>query len=554
MLAFDFTLPPGGRTDICLSLEAAFDGLRLPVPLGCDSAGSQPEFDRKTRAFFDATTAVGDGTSPALPILSVLTRAREDLAALRLFDLDHGTDAWVPAAGLPIYIALFGRDVLTAAWQSALLGPQLLRGALTELAHWAGRADDPWRDEQPGKLLHEAHTGPAAVLGQIPQERYYGSITTSGFYPVILSTLWHWTGDRALVEPFVPTALEALAWLDRHGDLNDDGFYEYLTRSSAGVKHQAWKDSHDAIVDGDGREVEPPIATCEEQAFVYVAKLHLAELVWWLGDRDIARRLWREARELKARFNDRFWNDRLGYVVMGLGPDGRQIASVGSNPGHCLAAGIIDDDLVGRTADRLLAPDLFSGWGIRTLSSSHPAFNPYSYHRGSVWPVEQGSFALGFARYGLHAHLSRLARGLFDAAALFEHHRLPELFTGHALGPDQPFPALYPQANSPQAWSASALILTLQTLLGVYPYAPLRLLLVDPHLPEWLPAVTLHGLTVGDARADIRFEREPSGRTGYTVLNREGTLHVARQPSPWSLTAGAGERLRDALESLLPGH
>jgi glycogen debranching enzyme len=275
---------------------------------------------------------------------------------------------------------------------------------------------------------------------------------------------------------------------------------------------------------------------------------------WWLDRKDIAGRLWREARDLKQRFNDRFWMQPEGFYAMGLGADGRLIRSISSNPGHCLAAGIVDSERAAVTADRLMAPDLFSGWGIRTLSAQHPAYNPYSYHRGSVWPVEQGSFAIGFLRYGLHDHLCRLGRAVFEAAALFEHERLPELFAGHARTADQPFPALYPQGNSPQAWSASALFVIVQALLGLYPYAPLRTLLLDPHLPEWLPSLTLRGLRVGEASVDLEFTRTERGRTDYRVLDTRGTLHVVRQPSPWSLTAGVGERIRDVIESLLPGH
>jgi glycogen debranching enzyme len=206
---------------------------------------------------------------------------------------------------------------------------------------------------------------------------------------------------------------------------------------------------------------------------------------------------------------------------------------------------------VPRTADRLLGEDLFSGWGIRTLSARHPAYNPYSYHRGSVWPVEQGSFALGFLRYGLHHHLERLARSQFEAARLFEHYRLPELFAGHPRDADHPFPANYPQACFPQAWSASAVVCLVQSLLGLYPYAPLKLLLVDPHLPEWLPELTLERVRVGQAVATLRFWRDGE-RTRWDVGKQEGTLHVVHQPSPWSLTAGFAERVKDALMSLLP--
>jgi glycogen debranching enzyme len=221
--------------------------------------------------------------------------------------------------------------------------------------------------------------------------------------------------------------------------------------------------------------------------------------------------------------------------------------------GHCLATGIVEEEFVRRIADRLFADDMFSGWGIRTLSDGHPAYNPYSYHRGSVWPVEHGSFSVGLVRYGLHEHVERICRAQFEAASLFDFHRLPELFTGHHRDAGHPFPAHYPNANSPQAWSASAVWCLLQTMLGLYPYAPLNLLLVDSHLPVWLREITIRNLHAGAAAIDVRFYRRKNGESDYEVLDKRGSLHIVRQPSPWSLTATFGERLQDALSSLLPG-
>jgi glycogen debranching enzyme len=272
-----------------------------------------------------------------------------------------------------------------------------------------------------------------------------------------------------------------------------------------------------------------------------------------LDEKDEAKRLFHEAEELKKRFNEAFWMDTEGYFALGLDAQKRQIKSITSNPGHCLATAIVDEALVPRTALRFIEDDLFTGWGVRTLSSAHPAYNPYSYHRGSVWPVEHGTFAIAFARYGYHRVVELIARAQFEAAALFDFYRLPELFGGHQRDLDHPFPAFYPQACSPQAWSASAVFCLLQAMLGLYPYAPLNVLLVDPHMPEWLPEITLENLRVGDAVVTIRFYRTKSGAGSYEVIDKRGPLHVVRQPSPWSLTAGFGERLKDALTSLLPG-
>ena len=555
-ISFHVELAPRGTWHACLNLIPYIDGQIMPPRYSCRSfKGIHNERDQQRVRFLDEATAFTTPESETLApvVVGALEQATRDLAALRLYDLDHGARAWTMAAGLPIYIALFGRDTLTAAWQAALTSPEMMRGTLPELARRQGTTNDDWRDEQPGRMLHEAHTGPLEMLRFNPRGRYYGSITTSGFYPVVVSELWHWTGDRELVGQLLGPALKALDWLDAYGDRDGDGFYEYQTRSTQGVKHQAWKDSGDAIVYEDGSQVDPPIATCEEQGFVYLAKLHLSEVLWWFGAADEARRLYHEARELKQRFNDAFWMDDVGFFALGLDAQKRPIRSIGSNAGHCLAAGITDAALVRRTADRLLADDLFTGWGIRTLSAQHPAYNPYSYHRGSVWPVEQGTFAIGFTRYGLHDHTERLCRAQFEAAALFDYARLPELFSGHQRNADHPFPALYPRANWPQAWSSSAVFCFVQALLGLYPYAPLHMLLLDPHLPPWLPEITLHHLCVGEAVITIRFYRTKDGASDYEILGQRGRLHVIRQPSPWSLTASFGERLKDVLTSLLPG-
>jgi glycogen debranching enzyme len=555
-IAFDVVLPQHEQWHCCVNFVPVIESDEVRPAYGCRSFHAiHTDLDRNRQSFLDAATQfrTPDSTNLAPAVSSALQQSVRDLAALRLNDLDENEDAWTMAAGLPMYIALFGRDTLTAAWQAAFASTAMLRGTLPVIAKCQGESVNDWRDEQPGRMIHEAHTGPLAVLNYNPRLRYYGSITTSAFYPVALSELWHWTGDKDLIRPLIEPALRALKWLEDHADLDGDGFYEYLTRSEQGVKNQAWKDSGDAMVYEDGSQVEPPIATCEEQGFAYAAKLHLSEVLWWLGEKDLAQRLYREAREFKQRFNDAFWMEDEGFYAMGLDSQKRQIRSIGSNPGHCVATAIADDEHAQRTADRLFEDDLFSGWGIRTLSSKHPAYNPYSYHRGTIWPVEQGTFALGFFRYGLHERAQQISRALFEAAALFDFHRLPECFTGHPRDDDHPFPAIYPQANAPQAWSASAVFCLVQSMLGLYPYAPLNMLLVDPHLPEWLPQITVENLRVGRAVTTIRFFRKRNGASSYEVLDKQGALHVLRQPSPWSLTASVWERTADLVSSLAPG-
>jgi glycogen debranching enzyme len=553
-ISFAVALAPQQSWHCCVDIIPRIEDQEMRPAYGCRAfAAPDNELERRTQVFLREATAFsapGSGTLTAA-VVGALEQGKRDLAALRLFDLDVDDHAWTVAAGLPLYVALFGRDTLTTAWEAAPVSLSLMRGTLPVLARWQGRRRNDWRDEEPGRMLHEAHGGPLAALNYTPQGRSYGSLTTSGFYPFVLAQLWHWSGDKALVRPYVDPAVAALKWLMDRSDRDHDGFFDYRTRSRMGVANQGWKDSGDALVHEDGAPAVTPIATCEEQGIAYAAMFNLAEVLWWLDRKDEARHLVRRATELKKRFNDAFWMEDQGFYAMALERGGRPVRSIGSNALHCVATGIADKALVPRTLDRLLADDMFTGWGVRTLSSRHPAYNPYAYHRGTVWPVEHGPFAVGAYRYGCHERVAEICQSQFALAALFDHFRLPECIAGHQRDADHPFPAVYPAANAPQAWSATTAYTLLQALLGLQPYAPLNMLFLDPFLPPWLPEITLRRMRVADARISLRFFRKPNGRSDYQVLEKEGTLHVIRQPSPWSLTASLGERARDILAGIV---
>jgi glycogen debranching enzyme len=554
-ILFPVELKPHGRWHACLNAIPALGGHILQPLYRCHAFGqvSPPAAEREKFLTVDAARfSTPESSTLSSVVMQTVRRATRDLAALRLDDPDEG-GSWIPAAGLPEYVALFGRDSISSSWQASLLSTAMLRATLPMLASLQGTEDNPWRDEEPGKMIHQAADGLLAQLKFVPFGRYYGSLTTSAVYPFALAALWQWTGDANLIRPYIDPALKALHWLETGGDLDGDGFSEYLCRSKGGLRNQGWKDSGGAIVEADGSLAEPPIAPCEEQGFLYIARMRMAEMLWWLDEKDQAQRLFHKARELKKRFNEAFWMEEEGFFAMGLDGGKRQIRSISSNPGHLLETAIVDDSLARRTADRLMSADLFSGWGVRTLSEKHPAYDPYSYQRGSVWPVENGLFAMGMLRYGLHHYAERICRGLFEAAALFEHNRLPEVFAGHPRDPEHPFPPVYPDANWPQAWSSAAVFCLLYSMLGIFPYAPLNAFFVDPHLPEWLPEITLSNLHIGQAVASIRFFRTPDGSSDYRVVDLTGKLHVVRQPSPWSLTATLGERFQDALMSFTPG-
>lgn len=548
-VSFRVQLEPHQTWHACLSWIACVDGKVLPMSTACPLVGSSDWPHRRT-AFLARAAHFREpgGADLAGTVARVLNRAVQDIADLRLYDLDSPGGIAL-AAGIPTYMGVFGRDLLASSWEAAMLSPEPLRGSLRVLGERQASEENDWRDAQPGRIVHEVHTDPVSVLNYRPKSLYFGSVSTSFLYPILVSELWHWTGDLDMVRPYADAAIKALKWADNYS-LDSTGFYRYQTRSKQGMKNLGWKDSSDAIVYPDGSQVSTPIGTCEMQGFMYAAKLHFSEVLWWLGDKDLARQLYDASEDLKSRFNDGFWMEDEGYFALGIDDKGELIRSVASDPGHCLLTGIVPGERVKQVATRMLMSDLFSGWGVRTLSSRHPAYNPFSYHRGSVWPVENAAFVLAFSRYGLHQEMHLLARAIFEAAGLFQHDRLPEVFGGHARASETPFPGLYTRADWPQAWSASAPLAVLQALAGIYPYAPAKLLFLDPRLPEWLPEITIERLRVGKGVVSLRLFLDSDGETDYEVLRLDGPLHVVRQPSPWSLTTGWAERIKDAVSSL----
>jgi glycogen debranching enzyme len=552
-IRFDVALEPHATWRCCLSWIATVDRERLPLSEECTQR-SLDEYRRRRTSYLSATTSFECNQDHNLEtvVSCAAERARLDLAALQLFDLGKKGEVAV-AAGVPTYMGVFGRDLLASAWQASLLGPELALGSLDVLAKHQASEVSHWRDAEPGKIVHEMHMDPLSVLNFRPKALYFGSISGSFLYPLLISELWHWSGNLDLVRPFVKHAIRALEWADTYS-LDDTGFYRYQTHSEQGMKNQGWKDSEDAIVYPDGSQVRTPIGTCEMQAFAYAAKMHFSEILWWTGESSLARRLFQDATALKERYNARFWMEDEGCFAMGIDHHGQLIRSVASDPGHCLLSGIVDESRVPRLANRLMMRDMFSGWGIRTLSAAHPAYNPFSYHRGSVWPVENGAFVLGFARYGLYGEMQRLARAVFEAAGLFPYYRLPEVFGGQERTDEAPFPGLYTKADWPQAWSASAVLTMIRAMLGLVPYAAANLLIIDPHLPEWLPRLTVKNMRVASATVTLEFYRQPDGGTDYRVVELEGKLHIIRQASPSSLTVGWAERVKDVIFSFLPRH
>ncbi len=430
-------------------------------------------------------------------------KALADLASLRIFDPTAPNDP-VVAAGAPWFMTLFGRDSLIASWMALLVDPDLAAGVVTTLARFQGTDVNPATDEEPGKIMHEIRFAGASSAALDEGELYYGTADATPLFVMLLGELQRWGASPETVTTLLPNADRALQWVIEHGDRDGDGYVEYQRSSLTGLANQGWKDSWDGVRYADGRVADAPIVLCEIQAYTYAAYRARARLAEDFGDPETAESWETKARELRAAFNRDFWLEDRGWFAVGLDGDKQPIDSLTSNIGHCLWAGIVDEDKAAIVADHLLAPDMFTGWGVRTMSSSTPGYNPTGYHVGSVWPHDSAMVAAGLMRYALIDHAHRIMTGILDAGAM-SGGRLPELMAGFDRS-EFGTPMAYPASCSPQAWAAAAPLLLLRWMLRLDPWHSRKRLWVDPVLPEGVRRLSVSGIRLGTSRFSVTVE------------------------------------------------
>jgi glycogen debranching enzyme len=529
-LSFEVAIDPGQTWHCCLIYDLVDGNRHFHGPQDCTNGATNgvlhPDGQTDWR---DAVLKIRTSNEE---FYRCYRQAIEDMAALRLPIAGTDNMVFVPAAGLPWFMAPFGRDSLIVSLQNILIYPEFASGALDVLGRWQAHDRDDYRDAEPGKIMHELRYGELAHFRLIPHTPYYGTADATPLYLITLHAAWRATGDRGLLERHITIADDCLAWIDDWGDRDGDGFQEYQTRSPVGYENMAWKDAGDSMTYADGSPVKGPKAVCELQGYVYDAWLRMAEVYDELGRPKRATLLREKAASLFRRFNEAFWDEETGFYAFMLDGEKRKVLSVASNPGHLLWSGIVPVERAARVVARLMAPDMNSGWGIRTLSALHTAFNPFSYQNGSVWPHDNSLIALGFKRYGFAREVGQIARDISGAASHFLLNQLPELYAGVQRG-DTEFPVQYLGANVPQAWAAGSVFALLQAILGIHPDAPRGRIFVDPALPDWLPDITLLDLRLGRRSFDVRFWRD-NEVTRFEVLRGAPSIVQYRTFDPVS--------------------
>ena len=513
--SYALELPPGRATTIELRIDCETASPPRTVDFGSALARFTAELDGR----FDRSARISSSSE-----------LFDDWVARSLADIvmmtSETADGPFPYAGVPWFSTVFGRDGVITAFQMLWVQPTLARGVLKHLAALQATDDDPERDAQPGKIVHELRHGEMAALMEVPFGRYYGSHDATPLFVMLAGAYYRHTGDLELARELWPNIEAALAWIDGPADPNHDGFIEYARQRPTGLVQQGWKDSDDSIFHADGRLAEGPIALCEIQGYVFAARRAAADLASAIGLEGRASELRAQAERLRAQFEGAFWDEELATYGIALDGDKRLCRVPTSTPGHCLWTGIASEERAASVVERLLDDAMFSGWGIRTVAAGQARYNPMSYHDGSIWPHDNAISALGMARYGHVDAAGRVMHGLFDASRHFELARMPELFCGFTRRPGEG-PTHYPVACSPQAWAAGAVFMLLQACLGLDIDAlESSVRIANARLPRFLDHLELENIAIGDARLDMRLQREGDG-VEIDVLERRGSVSVA---------------------------
>ena len=488
--AWTVPLEPGGEWMVGVRVAASVDG----VPVEPETMTAPAHRLERWRAEGPAVTTDHSSLGEAVG------RSVEDLGALRIFDPAH-PDRPVVAAGAPWFMTLFGRDSLLASWMSLILSPDLARGVLETLGDLQGKRVDPETEEQPGRILHEVRFGASSSLALGGGHVYYGTADATPLFVMLLGELRRWGLGEDVVARLMPHADRAMAWIEEYGDADGDGYVEYERMTPRGLVNQGWKDSWDGVPFADGRLAEPPIALAEVQGYTYAAYLARAYFAAEAGDDATADRLRAKASALRERFNADFWLPEKGYYALALDRDKRPVDALASNMGHCLWTGIVDEDKAASVAAHLLSPEMFSGWGVRTLATTMASYNPISYHCGSVWPHDNAIAVAGLVRYGFVEEAHRIVLAMLDVASATGG-RLPELFSG--LAREQvPVPVPYPTSCSPQAWASAAPLMFLRSLLRFDPWVPKGRAWLSPELPAEIGSLTVDRVPLGAQRLRI---------------------------------------------------